>query len=107
MIAPLFARPRPHTEHSRSQIRSQSQWRHKPLSWTVRVYLAEVRIRLDRAAGIESAVDACAGASFFDKAVEIALDIENYALECREPDQPHPQGQLTIKQPFSGLRVPI
>ncbi|MBR1274252.1 hypothetical protein [Bradyrhizobium sp. AUGA SZCCT0283] len=36
----------------------------------------EVRIRLDKAAGIVRAADAWAGAGFSDKAVEITLDIE-------------------------------
>jgi 2-keto-3-deoxy-6-phosphogluconate aldolase len=43
---------------------------------TVRACLAEARIRLDKAAGIARAADACAGAGFSDKAVEITLDNE-------------------------------
>ena len=48
---------------------------------TVRAYLTEVRIRLDKAAGIARAADACAGAGFSDKAVEITLDIEQPLYE--------------------------
>jgi len=49
---------------------------------TVRTYLTEVRTRLDRAAGIARAADACAGAGFSDKAVEITLDIEQPLYEA-------------------------
>jgi len=48
-----------------------------------------------------------ARAGFSDKAVEITLDIEqplyeaSTLLKCREPYQPHPQGQLTLKQRFA------
>ncbi len=48
---------------------------------TVRTYLTEVRTRLDRAAGIARAADACAGAGFSDKAVEISLDMEQPLYE--------------------------
>ena len=47
---------------------------------TVRAYLGEVRLLLDKAAGIARAADACAGAGFSDKAVEITLDIEQPLL---------------------------
>jgi hypothetical protein len=49
---------------------------------TVRTYIKEVRTRLDRAAGIARAADACAGAGFCDKAVEITLDIEQPLYEA-------------------------
>jgi ATP/maltotriose-dependent transcriptional regulator MalT len=50
---------------------------------TVRSCLAEARIRLDKAAGIaRAAADACAGAGFSDKAVEITLDIEQPLYEA-------------------------
>lgn len=48
---------------------------------TIKAYLTEVRTRLDRAAGIARAADACAGAGFCDKAVEITLDIEQPLYE--------------------------
>jgi hypothetical protein len=47
---------------------------------TVCACLAEVRIRLDKAAGIARAADA--GAGFSDKAVEITLDIEQPLYEA-------------------------
>lgn len=49
---------------------------------TVRACVAEARIRLDKAAGIARAADACAGAGFSDKAVEITLDIEQPLYEA-------------------------
>jgi hypothetical protein len=49
---------------------------------TVRAYIKEVRTRLDKAAGIARAADACAGAGFCDKAVEITLDIEQPLYEA-------------------------
>jgi hypothetical protein len=49
---------------------------------TVCAYLTEVRNRLDKAAGIARAADACAGAGFCDKAVEITLDIEQPLYEA-------------------------
>src|SRR5947209_15550950 len=48
---------------------------------TIKAYLTEVRTRLDRVAGIARAADACAGAGFCDKAVEITLDIEQPLYE--------------------------
>ena len=47
----------------------------------VRTYLTEVRTRLDKAAAIARAADACASAGFSDKAVEITLDIEQPLYE--------------------------
>jgi hypothetical protein len=48
---------------------------------TIKAYLTEVRDRLDKAAGIARAADACAGAGFYEKAVEITLDIEQPIYE--------------------------
>jgi hypothetical protein len=48
----------------------------------VRTYLTEIRTRIDKAAGIARAADACAGAGFCDKAVEISLDIEQPLYEA-------------------------
>lgn len=48
---------------------------------TIKEYLTEVRDRLDKAAGIARAANACAGAGFYDKAVEITLDIEQPLYE--------------------------
>ena len=39
--------------------------------YAIKAYVREVRTRLDKAAGIARAADACAGAGFCDKAVEI------------------------------------
>jgi hypothetical protein len=52
------------------------------LELTVRTYLTELRTRLDKAAGIARVVDACAGAGFCDKALEITLDIEQPRYEA-------------------------
>jgi benzoyl-CoA reductase/2-hydroxyglutaryl-CoA dehydratase subunit BcrC/BadD/HgdB len=49
---------------------------------TIRAYLTEVRDRLDKAAGIARAADACAGAGFYEKAVEITMDIEQPIYEA-------------------------
>jgi hypothetical protein len=43
---------------------------------TIKSYLTEIRNRLDKAAGIGRAADACAGAGFHEKGLEVALDIE-------------------------------
>ncbi|MCP2214873.1 hypothetical protein [Bradyrhizobium elkanii] len=45
----------------------------------VRTYLTEIRTRIDKAAGIARAADACAG--FCDEAAEISLDIEQPLYE--------------------------
>jgi hypothetical protein len=39
---------------------------------TIKTYLTEIRRRLDRAAGIGRAADACAGAGFHEKGLEVA-----------------------------------
>jgi hypothetical protein len=49
---------------------------------TIKLYVSEVRHRLDKAAGIARAADACAGAGFCDKAVEVTLDIEQPLYEA-------------------------
>jgi hypothetical protein len=46
---------------------------------TIKSYLTE--IRLDKAAGIGRAADACAGAGFYEKGLEVALDIEQLLYE--------------------------
>lgn len=45
-------------------------------------YLTQIRSRLEKALGIARAADACAGAGFYDKAVEITLDLELPLLEA-------------------------
>ena len=37
---------------------------------TIKAYLTEIRNRLDKAAGIGRAADACAGAGFYEKGLE-------------------------------------
>lgn len=49
---------------------------------TIKAYLTEVRDRLDKAAGIARAAYACAGAGFYEKAVEITMDIEQPLYEA-------------------------
>jgi hypothetical protein len=44
--------------------------------------LAEIRSRLDKAVGIGRAADACAGAGFLEKGLEVALDIEQLLYEA-------------------------
>ena len=48
---------------------------------TIKSYLTEIRNRLDKAAGIGRAADACAGAGFHEKGLEVALDIEQLLHE--------------------------
>jgi hypothetical protein len=47
----------------------------------LRAHLSEMRQRLDRAAGIAKAAVACADAGDVEKAVEIALDVEQLVCE--------------------------
>ncbi len=49
---------------------------------TIRTYLTEIRSRLDKAAGIGRAADACAGADLHDKGLEVALDVEQLLYEA-------------------------
>jgi hypothetical protein len=49
---------------------------------TIRTYLTEIRRRIDRAAGIGRAADACAGAGFHEKGLEVALDMEQLLYEA-------------------------
>ena len=68
---------------------------------TIKSYLTEIRNRLDKAAGIGRAADACAGAGFHEKGLEVALDIEQllyeatHAAECRKSDQPDRPAKLS------------
>jgi hypothetical protein len=48
----------------------------------IKAYLAEIRTRLDKAAGIGRAADLCAGAGFHEKGLEVALDIEQPLYEA-------------------------
>ena len=49
---------------------------------TIKTYLNEIRSRLDRAAGISRAADACASAGFHEKGLEVALDMEQILYEA-------------------------
>jgi hypothetical protein len=46
-----------------------------------RLYLTEIRSRLEHAAGVDRAADACASAGFHQKGLEVALDIEQPLYE--------------------------
>ena len=48
----------------------------------IKTFLTEIRTRLDKAAGIGRAADACAGAGFHEKGLEVALDIEQPLYEA-------------------------
>jgi hypothetical protein len=48
---------------------------------TIKAYLAEMRQRLDEAASIARAAQACADAGNIEKGVEIALDVEQLVHE--------------------------
>ena len=50
-------------------------------SWVVLI-ATQIRNRLDKAAGIGRAADACAGAGFHEKGLEVALDIEQLLYEA-------------------------
>jgi hypothetical protein len=49
---------------------------------TIKACLTEIRSRLDKAAGIGRAADACAGAGFHEKGLEVALDMEQLLYEA-------------------------
>ena len=46
-----------------------------------KLYLTEIRSRLEHAAGVGRAADACASAGFHQKGLEVALDIEQPLYE--------------------------
>lgn len=48
----------------------------------IHAYLVEMRQRLDEAAGIAKAAQACVDAGNIDKGVEIALDVEQLVYEA-------------------------
>src|SRR5260221_785706 len=49
---------------------------------TIKAYLTEIRSRLDKAAGIGRAADACAGAGFHEKGLEVPLDTEQLLYDA-------------------------
>ena len=48
---------------------------------TLKLHVREMRDRLDRAAGIAKAAEACAEAGNIENAIEIALDVEQLIYE--------------------------
>ena len=48
---------------------------------TIKVYIKQMRARLDQAASIAKAAEACADAGNIQKGVEIALDVEQLLYE--------------------------
>ena len=48
---------------------------------TLKLHVREMRERLDRAAGIAKAAETCAEAGNIEKAIEIALDVEQLIYE--------------------------
>ena len=48
---------------------------------TLKVFLREIRARLDEAASIAQAAEACADAGNIPKGIEIALDVEQLLYE--------------------------
>ena len=48
---------------------------------TIKVYLSQMRARLDEAASIAKAAETCADAGNFSKGIEIALDVEQLLYE--------------------------
>ncbi len=53
----------------------------KMLEATLRAHLTEMRQRLDQAAGIAKAAEACAESGNVEKGIDIALDIEQLIYE--------------------------
>jgi hypothetical protein len=49
---------------------------------TIKVYLGQIRERLDEAAGIARAVETCAQSGQVAKGIEIALDVERLVYEA-------------------------
>ena len=48
---------------------------------TIKVYLGQIRARLDQAASIAKAAEACADTGNLEKGIEIALDVEQLIYE--------------------------
>ena len=48
----------------------------------IKTFLTGIRTRLDKAAGIGRAADACAGAGFHEKGLEVALDVDQLLYEA-------------------------
>ena len=48
---------------------------------TIKAYLTEMRARLEKAASIAKAAEACAISGYVEKGIEVALDIEQIVYE--------------------------
>src|SRR5947209_1838732 len=77
-----FARLRRRGKHVCWQQRELAAMDAQLVKTTIKTYLTEIRSRLDRAAGIGRAADACAGAGFHEKGLEVALDMEQLLYEA-------------------------
>lgn len=54
----------------------------------IKKILAEIRNRLDEAAGIAKAAVACAEAGNVEKGVKVSMDIEQWVYEASRPQAP-------------------
>ena len=78
----------------------------------IKVYLKEIHTRLEEAASIAKAADACAEAGNADKGVHVALDIEQLCyeatrlLDAASSDQPPRQRGLAPARLASSLGPP-
>ena len=81
-IALVFARLRRHGKHVLWQQKELAAMDAHLVEATIKAYLTEIRSRLDTAAGIGRAADACAGAGFHEKGLEVALDMEQLLYEA-------------------------
>src|SRR5438045_2201668 len=51
------------------------------VEFTIKLYFKQMRERLERAAGIARAAEACADAGNFEKGIEVALDVKELVYE--------------------------
>src|ERR1700730_12548672 len=77
-----FARLRRHGKHVWWQQKELAAMDAQLVETTIKAYLTEIRNRLEKAAGIGRAADACAGAGFHEKGLEVALDMEQLLYEA-------------------------
>jgi len=77
-----FARLRRHGKHVWCQQKELAAMDAQLVETPIKTYLTEIRRRLDKAAGIGRAADACAGAGFHEKGLEVALDVEQLLYEA-------------------------
>src|SRR6266481_8749252 len=77
-----FARLRRNRKHVWHRQRELTPMDAHLVEATIKTFLTEIRNRLDKAAGIGRAADACAGAGFHEKGLEVALDVEQLLYEA-------------------------